>query len=176
MSLGVSLCLVRLSPAAVCPLYGCKIQLQPNLRCCTCSVTRKEGPCSQTSCLILSDEIQGHLSFRNSIFNLIPQFGFIFFQFKNPLILLLLASALVSVITKEYEDAASIAMVGGTSPAPQPFALNTWGAHICNISLSAGRAHRGHRGLHPGMSTRAQLPSQGCHELSCNLDFFSFLI
>ncbi|XP_009089006.2 calcium-transporting ATPase type 2C member 2 isoform X1 [Serinus canaria] len=29
-------------------------------------------------------------------------------QFKNPLILLLLASALVSVITKEYEDAASI--------------------------------------------------------------------
>ncbi|KFW72946.1 Calcium-transporting ATPase type 2C member 2, partial [Pygoscelis adeliae] len=32
-------------------------------------------------------------------------------QFKNPLILLLLASALVSVITKEFEDAASIAMV-----------------------------------------------------------------
>ncbi|NXI90245.1 AT2C2 ATPase, partial [Psophia crepitans] len=32
-------------------------------------------------------------------------------QFKNPLILLLLASALVSIITKEYEDAASIAMV-----------------------------------------------------------------
>ncbi|NWS41080.1 AT2C2 ATPase, partial [Probosciger aterrimus] len=31
-------------------------------------------------------------------------------QFKNPLILLLLVSALVSVITKEYEDAASIAM------------------------------------------------------------------
>ncbi|XP_049660522.1 calcium-transporting ATPase type 2C member 2 isoform X2 [Accipiter gentilis] len=31
-------------------------------------------------------------------------------QFKNPLILLLLASALVSVITKEYEDAVSIAM------------------------------------------------------------------
>ncbi|KFZ50011.1 Calcium-transporting ATPase type 2C member 2, partial [Antrostomus carolinensis] len=32
-------------------------------------------------------------------------------QFKNPLILLLLASALVSIITKEYEDAASITMV-----------------------------------------------------------------
>ncbi|NXH10940.1 AT2C2 ATPase, partial [Bucco capensis] len=32
-------------------------------------------------------------------------------QFKNPLILLLLASALVSVITKEYEDAVSITMV-----------------------------------------------------------------
>ncbi|XP_034973810.1 calcium-transporting ATPase type 2C member 2 [Zootoca vivipara] len=31
-------------------------------------------------------------------------------QFKNPLILLLLASALVSVVTKEYEDAVSIAM------------------------------------------------------------------
>nr|XP_006134934.1 calcium-transporting ATPase type 2C member 2 isoform X2 [Pelodiscus sinensis]XP_014434866.1 calcium-transporting ATPase type 2C member 2 isoform X1 [Pelodiscus sinensis] len=31
-------------------------------------------------------------------------------QFKNPLILLLLASALVSVITKEYEDAVSITM------------------------------------------------------------------
>ncbi|XP_076205145.1 calcium-transporting ATPase type 2C member 2 isoform X2 [Aptenodytes patagonicus] len=31
-------------------------------------------------------------------------------QFKNPLILLLLASALVSVITKEFEDAVSIAM------------------------------------------------------------------
>ncbi|XP_030719037.2 calcium-transporting ATPase type 2C member 2 isoform X1 [Globicephala melas] len=31
-------------------------------------------------------------------------------QFKNPLILLLLASALVSVLTKEYEDAISIAM------------------------------------------------------------------
>ncbi|NXK89494.1 AT2C2 ATPase, partial [Formicarius rufipectus] len=31
-------------------------------------------------------------------------------QFRNPLILLLLASALVSVVTKEYEDAASIAM------------------------------------------------------------------
>uniref|UniRef100_A0A8C0FUA2 Calcium-transporting ATPase n=1 Tax=Bubo bubo TaxID=30461 RepID=A0A8C0FUA2_BUBBB len=37
-------------------------------------------------------------------------------QFKNPLILLLLASALVSVITKEYEDAASIAMVSVTFP------------------------------------------------------------
>uniref|UniRef100_A0A8C3QW36 Calcium-transporting ATPase n=1 Tax=Cyanoderma ruficeps TaxID=181631 RepID=A0A8C3QW36_9PASS len=37
-------------------------------------------------------------------------------QFKNPLILLLLASALVSVITKEYEDAASITMVGVTCP------------------------------------------------------------
>nr|XP_031536785.1 calcium-transporting ATPase type 2C member 2 [Vicugna pacos] len=32
------------------------------------------------------------------------------FQFKNPLILLLLASALVSVLTKEYEDAVSIAL------------------------------------------------------------------
>nr|XP_013812869.1 PREDICTED: calcium-transporting ATPase type 2C member 2 [Apteryx mantelli mantelli] len=32
-------------------------------------------------------------------------------QFKNPLILLLLASALVSVVTREYEDAASIAMI-----------------------------------------------------------------
>uniref|UniRef100_A0A287CVB9 ATPase secretory pathway Ca2+ transporting 2 n=2 Tax=Ictidomys tridecemlineatus TaxID=43179 RepID=A0A287CVB9_ICTTR len=32
-------------------------------------------------------------------------------QFKNPLILLLLGSALVSVLTKEYEDAVSIAMV-----------------------------------------------------------------
>ncbi|KAM6223816.1 calcium-transporting ATPase type 2C member 2 [Rhynchocyon petersi] len=31
-------------------------------------------------------------------------------QFKNPLILLLLGSALVSVVTKEYEDAVSIAM------------------------------------------------------------------
>ncbi|NWJ05257.1 AT2C2 ATPase, partial [Crypturellus undulatus] len=31
-------------------------------------------------------------------------------QFKNPLILLLLASALVSVVTREYEDAASITM------------------------------------------------------------------
>ncbi|XP_040299173.1 calcium-transporting ATPase type 2C member 2 isoform X2 [Herpailurus yagouaroundi] len=31
-------------------------------------------------------------------------------QFKNPLILLLLASALVSILTKEYEDAVSIAM------------------------------------------------------------------
>ncbi|XP_025058883.1 calcium-transporting ATPase type 2C member 2 isoform X4 [Alligator sinensis] len=31
-------------------------------------------------------------------------------HFKNPLILLLLASALVSIITKEYEDAVSIAM------------------------------------------------------------------
>ncbi|XP_055992123.1 calcium-transporting ATPase type 2C member 2 [Sorex fumeus] len=31
-------------------------------------------------------------------------------QFKNPLILLLLASALVSVLTEEYEDAVSIAM------------------------------------------------------------------
>ncbi|NXA45588.1 AT2C2 ATPase, partial [Nothocercus julius] len=40
-------------------------------------------------------------------------------QFKNPLILLLLASALVSVVTREYEDAASIAMVGGP-PAARP--------------------------------------------------------
>ncbi|OWK16393.1 hypothetical protein Celaphus_00004003, partial [Cervus elaphus hippelaphus] len=31
-------------------------------------------------------------------------------QFKNPLILLLLASALVSVLTKKYEDAISIAV------------------------------------------------------------------
>uniref|UniRef100_A0A8D2N1Q9 Calcium-transporting ATPase n=1 Tax=Zonotrichia albicollis TaxID=44394 RepID=A0A8D2N1Q9_ZONAL len=37
-------------------------------------------------------------------------------QFKNPLILLLLASALVSVVTKEYEDAASITMVSVTCP------------------------------------------------------------
>uniref|UniRef100_A0A8C6JZA1 Calcium-transporting ATPase n=1 Tax=Melopsittacus undulatus TaxID=13146 RepID=A0A8C6JZA1_MELUD len=50
-------------------------------------------------------------------------------QFKNPLILLLLASALVSVITKEYEDAASITMVRGTSPAPQPLALRSCCAH-----------------------------------------------
>lgn len=54
---------------------------------------------------------------------------FPFFQFKNPLILLLLASALVSVITKEYEDAASIAMVRGTSPSPQPLALWSLCAH-----------------------------------------------
>ncbi|NXE89152.1 AT2C2 ATPase, partial [Menura novaehollandiae] len=33
-------------------------------------------------------------------------------QFKNPLILLLLASAVVSVVTKEYADAASISVVG----------------------------------------------------------------
>uniref|UniRef100_A0A803YQS4 Calcium-transporting ATPase n=1 Tax=Meleagris gallopavo TaxID=9103 RepID=A0A803YQS4_MELGA len=41
-------------------------------------------------------------------------------QFKNPLILLLLASALVSVITKEYEDAASITMVGARLLYPSP--------------------------------------------------------
>ncbi|NXJ08782.1 AT2C2 ATPase, partial [Odontophorus gujanensis] len=41
-------------------------------------------------------------------------------QFKNPLILLLLASALVSVITKEYEDAASITMVGAHPLYPDP--------------------------------------------------------
>lgn len=35
------------------------------------------------------------------------------FQFKNPLILLLLSSALVSVLTQEYEDAVSIALVSG---------------------------------------------------------------
>ncbi|POI32947.1 hypothetical protein CIB84_003301, partial [Bambusicola thoracicus] len=40
--------------------------------------------------------------------------------FKNPLILLLLASALVSVITKEYEDAASITMVGAYLLYPGP--------------------------------------------------------
>lgn len=51
------------------------------------------------------------------------------FQFKNPLILLLLASALVSVLTKKYEDAISIAVVSaphgshrswGTVPPPIP--------------------------------------------------------
>lgn len=46
-------------------------------------------------------------------------------QFKNPLILLLLASALVSVLTKQYEDAVSIAMVsvcvgGGGEAGSQP--------------------------------------------------------
>lgn len=50
-------------------------------------------------------------------------------QFKNPLILLLLASALVSVLTKEYEDAVSIAVVsvGGSagSQTPQPRALQS---------------------------------------------------
>lgn len=81
----------------------------------------KEGPCSKTVCLIPSDEMQDQLTFSISTFNFILQF--FFFQFKNPLILLLLASALVSVITKEYEDAVSIAMVGGTSSATQPFAL-----------------------------------------------------
>lgn len=38
------------------------------------------------------------------------------FQFKNPLILLLLGSALVSVLTQEYEDAVSIAMVSVWAP------------------------------------------------------------
>lgn len=36
------------------------------------------------------------------------------FQFKNPLILLLLGSAVVSVLTKQYEDAVSITMVSGS--------------------------------------------------------------
>lgn len=47
-------------------------------------------------------------------------------QFKNPLILLLLASALVSVLTKEYEDAVSIAVVsagwGALRRLPDPTA------------------------------------------------------
>lgn len=49
------------------------------------------------------------------------------FQFKNPLILLLLASALVSVLTREYEDAVSIAVVSvrtapcrDSAPLPDP--------------------------------------------------------
>uniref|UniRef100_A0A8D2NWQ0 P-type Ca(2+) transporter n=1 Tax=Zosterops lateralis melanops TaxID=1220523 RepID=A0A8D2NWQ0_ZOSLA len=50
-------------------------------------------------------------------------------QFKNPLILLLLASALVSVITKEYEDAASITMVGVTCP------LSPWWEYRSEKSL-----------------------------------------
>lgn len=46
------------------------------------------------------------------------------FQFKNPLILLLLASALVSILTKNYEDAISITVVSarrppGVAPAPR---------------------------------------------------------
>lgn len=57
------------------------------------------------------------------------------FQFKNPLILLLLASALVSVLTREYEDAVSIAVVsGGTAPcrdsAPLPDPL----PRACRVS------------------------------------------
>lgn len=46
-------------------------------------------------------------------------------QFKNPLILLLLASALVSILTKEYEDAISIAMVSMPRQA-WPLALSPW--------------------------------------------------
>lgn len=141
------------------------------------AVMSEEGLCSKTIRLILSEEVWDQLSFGSTILNFISQFVY-FFQFKNPLILLLLASALVSVITKEFEDAASIAMVGGTSPATQPFALWSWCAHACNASLSAGSAHRGHRGLHPGTLAGARLRSWGCHEQarSCNLAFFSFLV
>lgn len=42
------------------------------------------------------------------------------FQFKNPLILLLLASALVSILTKEYEDAVSIAAVSARGSVSAP--------------------------------------------------------
>lgn len=40
------------------------------------------------------------------------------FQFRNPLILLLLGSAVVSVLTKEYEDAISIALVSDWQSQP----------------------------------------------------------
>lgn len=64
---------------------------------------------------ILPDGICSQLSFSTS-----QSMFFLCSQFKNPLILLLLASALVSVITKEYEDAASITMVGVPCPlSPQ---------------------------------------------------------
>ena len=50
-------------------------------------------------------------------------------QFKNPLILLLLASTLVSVLTKEYEDAVSIAVVSvwgsASSQTRRPRALQS---------------------------------------------------
>lgn len=38
-------------------------------------------------------------------------FFFLFFQFKNPLILLLLGSAVVSVCMRQFDDAVSITVV-----------------------------------------------------------------
>ena len=40
-------------------------------------------------------------------------------QFRNPLILLLLGSAAVSVLTKEYEDAISITLVSEPGGVPR---------------------------------------------------------
>uniref|UniRef100_A0A8C3QW45 Calcium-transporting ATPase n=1 Tax=Cyanoderma ruficeps TaxID=181631 RepID=A0A8C3QW45_9PASS len=71
-------------------------------------------------------------------------------QFKNPLILLLLASALVSVITKEYEDAASITMVGEYRSEKSLEELNKLVPPECNCLREGKLQHLLARELVPG--------------------------
>lgn len=90
---------------------------------------------------ILPDGICSQLSFSTS-----HSMFFFCSQFKNPLILLLLASALVSVITKEYEDAASITMVGVPCP------LSPWWcplSPILTLGVPCPRYHQGGCPLSP---------------------------
>lgn len=55
------------------------------------------------------------------------------FQFRNPLILLLLGSSVVSVLTKEYEDAISIALVSDWRPPLLDWDAQGW---LCLLQLS----------------------------------------
>uniref|UniRef100_A0A674HTL0 Calcium-transporting ATPase n=1 Tax=Taeniopygia guttata TaxID=59729 RepID=A0A674HTL0_TAEGU len=71
-------------------------------------------------------------------------------QFKNPLILLLLASALVSVITKEYEDAASITMVREYRSEKSLEELNKLVPPECNCLREGKLQHLLARELVPG--------------------------
>uniref|UniRef100_A0A8D2LFC0 Calcium-transporting ATPase n=1 Tax=Varanus komodoensis TaxID=61221 RepID=A0A8D2LFC0_VARKO len=71
-------------------------------------------------------------------------------QFKNPLILLLLASALVSVITKEYEDAVSIAMVCEYRSEKSLEELNKLVPPECNCLREGKLQHLLARELVPG--------------------------
>lgn len=55
------------------------------------------------------------------------------FQFRNPLILLLLGSSAVSILTKEYEDAISIALVSDWWPPLLDWDAQDW---PCLLQLS----------------------------------------
>lgn len=134
---------VLLVPKATQHLWG---------RNCRSLTTMQGGfPCSKTT---QGPFLMGSLLMASAASSasapLIPYF-FFFSQFKNPLILLLLASALVSVITKEYEDAASITMASDICSL-SPW----WVAHVLHP----------HGGCHLSPIPALALCSQPCNPFS----------
>lgn len=108
------------------------------------------------------------------------------FQFRNPLILLLLGSSVVSVLTKEYEDAISIALVSDWWPPLLDWDAQGWpcllhpsfqkndhglrmyacmgvGTHVCTCRPTSFLRHHSSCSLRQGLSLARSSPSRlGC--------------